>query len=192
MSFSPDYARKVGPIHEVARRGFLIVARHGDSLPPRCVLCSQPVDTPLIARRFAWHDPMLYLVLFAAPLLYPLVRLFIVRRATLHLALCPDHRSSQQLHMASRIGLALVGFILIVVGFVLLVALHAEIIYWILFAIGYGLLLLAAFYKQTFGLLRPFEIRDGEIKLQGADPRFLKSLPDISPPTTRAPTVTQP
>jgi hypothetical protein len=81
-----------------------------------------------------------------------------------------------------RWGVVLAGLLAVVLAIASVVLMGISVFYWLLFLLGYGLLMGAVFYRPLMKLLRPFQVQKGVVQLQGADRKFLDSLPDISPP----------
>src|ERR1051325_3566479 len=171
--------------HEVCRRGFLLFACDGATFPGRCVRCNAVVEGEMKRRRFAWHDPMLFILLCAAPLIYFIVRPFIVKRARVTLGYCRRHEEQQVLHLAARVALLFGGCFLMVAGFAALVVFRVEGLYWVLFLAGFGTVVAAIFYPAMMQLVRRYRIEKGFLALQGVHRDFLNSLPDISPANVR-------
>ena len=78
------------------RAGPYLVLGPEDVLPDRCVRCNLPATGERIVHRFAWHDPIWYLLLLSGGLPYGLVELLVTRRAALALPVCGVHRARRR------------------------------------------------------------------------------------------------
>jgi hypothetical protein len=150
----------------------VVMAREG-SLPSRCVKCNAPAETPIKERRIYWHHPGLYLlVIFPGLLIYAIVALIVRKKASISPGL-------SQIHQRKRnIGLAL-GWIGGLGGPVMMVMSLS------LDSCGLGFFGLALFFVGLIAgmvLARNLyadHIDDSYVRLKGAGPDFLASLPDF-------------
>jgi len=69
------------------QNGILIVPIGGTVPTDRCARCSQPAER-IMAKRFAWHSPALYLIILLNLLIYLVVALLVQKKGKLSFALC--------------------------------------------------------------------------------------------------------
>jgi hypothetical protein len=169
------------PAREAYRRGFLVMALDGARLPPRCVCCNEGVDGDLLERRLAWHDPAWYLLLCAAPLIYLIVRPFVVKRGMVQMAICRTHREQMAMHKMIRCALGLGSALLVMVSMLVLIVTGSGLAYMAVFTLAYGAFLAAVFYRVLTQQVRPYRIGEGVVELQGVSRAYLDMMPDMSP-----------
>lgn len=95
----------------------LVVPANVASLPRVCVRCGGEAHGEPVKRPFRWHDPWLYVLLFAGCLVYAIVATIVVKRHRLELSLCQTHRSERMVRMLlgylggtiAMIGICVVG-----------------------------------------------------------------------------------
>lgn len=152
------------------RDGNAVVLPNGGDLPPRCVKCNAPAETPVKARTYYWHHPALYLIALVALLIYAIVALIVRKKTTVHPGLCEEHRRKRTW------GLAL-GWLGGLGGPVLMIASTD------LDSCGLGLFGLGLFFVGLVGglvlarILYPERIDERCVRLKGAGAAFLDSLP---------------
>lgn len=151
------------------REGKLVVVPVGNKLPPRCVKCNAPADLEK-PRAFAWHHPGWYLFIPLNIILYAVIAMLVQKRAKVALGLCVAHRARRRKFTLTAVALLLMA----VVG-VYFAAIGENP------ALGGMSLLafLAALIVAIIGSrsLHPARISADEVRLKGASPAFLDSLP---------------
>jgi hypothetical protein len=78
------------------RAGAILVARHGATLPPRCVKCNADVQEHLKKSRFYWHHQAWFILVLLNVILYAVVSLFVRRHADVTFGLCAEHRRKRR------------------------------------------------------------------------------------------------
>jgi len=83
------------------------------TLPDYCVKCGAPANGFRLRRRFSWHHPALYLLLFlvGAWLIYLIIAMVLRKKATVYLGLCPQHNQRRR-------SLLFIGWALFVLTFI--------------------------------------------------------------------------
>ena len=143
-----------------------------DQLPHRCVKCNAEPDEPTRRRTYYWHHPGVYLVILFNIIVYAIVAAVVRKSVKLSPALCLDHK-------ARRRNAILLAWIGVVASFVLPILFGSEenAGIWLLFGI---LLFLFSCFGGIFRsrLLYARKIDADEVRLGGAGPEFLDSLPE--------------
>lgn len=142
-------------------------------LPDRCVKCNAVTPGPKLKRQLYWHPAWVYATILLNLLIYLVVALIVRKRATVEVALCPQHRQSRWIHIAIAWTLVLGGGAGIVLG-----ANDQDLA----ILIGLGILaILAGIVWGVVGARIVFARRiDPQwVKLGGAGRPFLASLPEF-------------
>ena len=160
------------PELSVWRDGPTLVVRKETVLPPRCVKCNAPAEGRPIRKMYYWHQPLLYLLIFAGVLIYAIVALIVRESGVVHVNLCPKHRSQ-------RVWSMLAAWLLVPTGLVCLIAGAANesgliAISGLIALIG-GIVF--AFLAQ---LLRPSKIDRFYVWLKGVHNDYLAQFPAIT------------
>jgi hypothetical protein len=153
----------------VWRDGATLVMTKDAHLPDRCVKCNAFTNGRL-KRKFAWHHPAIYILIFVALLVYFIVAMVTRKRATIEVGLCEEHRAKRRTYIWITWLLALGG----VAGFVLAIGANDGTPALI------GLLLL--FSAIVFGVITtrvtyPSKIDDRFVWLKGVNADYLNQLP---------------
>jgi hypothetical protein len=172
--YAPPKTSMALPLEERAgdcwRHGGNLYVRVGRPLPCRCVLCNEPAEAPVTARKVYWHRLGLCSMATFNSLLAALAAMGVCQEATIYPGLCARHeRRRQGIILAAWIGLAVA------------VALGA----WGWWAknsmiSAAGVVMgISSYIFGTMGssLLAPVGIDKEWVVLAGASPRFLDSLP---------------
>jgi len=101
----------------VWRDGKTLVMTKETGLPDRCVKCNAPANGLRLKRRLSWHNPVLYLVIFIAALIYIILAAILSKRATVFLGICAEHFRRRRKLMVVGWSLLAIGLISPVVGF---------------------------------------------------------------------------
>ncbi len=151
------------------RDGSTLVMTKDAQLPDRCVKCNAFTDGRL-RRKFTWHHPAIYLLIFVALLIYFIVAMVTRKRATVDLGLCDEHRAKRRTYIWISWLLALGG----IAGFVLAILANDGTPAFI----GVLLLLTAiVFAVITTRLVYPSKIDDRFVWLKGVNAEYLNQLP---------------
>lgn len=157
----------------VWREGSEVVMLRQAELPKRCVHCNAAVDGWIGKRRIYWHHPGWYALLLLNIVLYALVALFVRQSAVIQPGLCRRHRRRR---MAVLLGgtLMLAGLL----GFTFVRLTHSGPGLLGGVAASFLVIVLTAWLSRT---VRPSLIDHRQIRLKGAGPAFLESLPSSGP-----------
>ena len=88
------------------QEGDLLVIPQGAVLPMFCVKCGQPAEGTL-KKTFAWHSPLLYLLILVNILVYAIVAMVVSKKLKLEVPLCAEHRGKRKLYLGLGWGLLL-------------------------------------------------------------------------------------
>jgi len=154
----------------VSRDGSKMVVSKGAPLPDRCVKCNGPAPGPKLKKRFSWHHPALFLLIFVALLLYFIVAMIVRKTAIVELGLCDDHMTKRRRNILVTWLVILLG----VGGFVLAVIFEENTfllagILSIFAGIIYGVV--------TLRIVTPVRIDDKFAWLKGVNKDYLAELP---------------
>lgn len=147
----------------------VVVSKDAD-LPPRCVKCNAPAEAPIKTRTYYWHHPALYLLVLPGLLIYAIVALIVRKKAILHLGLCDAHRKKRLYGLLLGWGGGLGGLALMIASA------NQD-------SCGLGFTGLAVFFVGIVAgnlmarTLYPERIDETYVRLKGAGPEFLASLP---------------
>lgn len=72
------------------RQGDRVFIPVGGELPPYCIKCGEPADNYL-HRKFTWHHPLLYLLIFWGFLPYVIVALIVRKKMEVEVPMCKHH-----------------------------------------------------------------------------------------------------
>jgi hypothetical protein len=156
-----------GAMGHVWRDGKFLVAAKNATLPNRCVKCNQPTAFK-IKKKYYWHPPAWYLLIFLNVLIYAVAALAVRKTAELEVGLCDDHQKRRKLTLAVGALLPLLGVGSCVVGG------STEG----LVVIGVGSAVLGLVWLVLASqLLTPNRIDDHVIHLKGVSLDYLSALP---------------
>ena len=158
------------------RQGTNLLVTHNAPLPPFCVRCGQSSGTERVTRKFAWHHPLLYLlIIFPGLLIYAIVGTIVQKKMTVHLPLCSEHwdRYKSGRRIGGALMLACIPLAILLanvlndfVGWAILLA-------FVLFIAG------AIVFGVASGVLRPKRIDEHWGTFSGACENFLAQLPPV-------------
>ncbi len=157
----------------VWREGSEVVMLRQAELPKRCVHCNAAVDGRIGKRRIYWHHPGWYALLLLNIVLYALVAIFVRQTAVIQPGLCTQHR---RWRIAVLLGGALVLAGLLGLTFVRLTHSGPALLGGV--GASVVVIVLTAWLSRT---VRPSLINHRRIRLKGAGPAFLDSLPSSGP-----------
>ena len=86
-------------------------------LPDRCVKCNAAANGYRLRKKLSWHEPILYVVVAIATLLYVILALALSKRATVEFGLCQDHVRRRRNFLMIGWALFFLGLIVPVVAF---------------------------------------------------------------------------
>jgi hypothetical protein len=160
----------------VFRDGNLLVVADGSELPAACVKCGQPAHAQPFRRTFYWHQPAIYLTIFAGVLVYVIVALCVRKSATIRFSMCDGHRASRRNGMIAGAVLALFGvFLFFAYGMDAFYDFRGGLIPFGILSFIVGLIVAALSSRS----LSPQKIENRYIAFTGVSKRFLAQLPDI-------------
>jgi hypothetical protein len=152
------------------RSGALLIARHGATLPPRCVKCNALVNEPLKKARFYWHHQAWFVLVLLNIILYAVVSLFVRKHADVTFGLCAEHKRRRNLALLIGFsGIALSIAVIVVAALASAPALIPIALVMILGFIVYTVVRARA--------LLPVRIDRFGAQLKGCGEDFLASLP---------------
>lgn len=144
-------------------------------LPDRCVRCNAPANGFRLKRKFNWHPPAYFLLLFLNLLIYAIVAMSVRKTATLHIGLCETHRARRKQGIIVGWTGALAGIGLIIGA----VSAGSGI----MGLAGAALLLGAMIYGAVTGAgVNPAKITKDYIWLKGVNREYLADLPEWTGP----------
>jgi hypothetical protein len=85
-------------------------------LPPRCVKCNAPTETPPMKRNLYWHHPALYLVVLVNVIIYVIIAMLVRKRTVAMVSVCRRHRSARRNALLIGWGLELAALALVIGG----------------------------------------------------------------------------
>lgn len=140
------------------------------ALPDRCVKCNAPAKGLRLKRKFSWHHPILYLLVFGAALLYVIIAAVLSKRATVYLGLCNKHFQRRRKQL-------IVGWLVLLVG-VITPILAIAYDYTILALFGVVSLISGVVWLVVVSrVVSVKRIDDRLVWLNGFNPNYLSQLP---------------
>lgn len=163
---------------DVWRDGKQLVMRKDAILPYRCIKTNEPASG-LLKRQLSWHHPALFL-LAASPLIYVIVALCVRHTAKIEVGLSPKW-------FQRRLWTTLIAWLIVIAGLVTGIAGIAwstpQNDSWILTAIGFPLMLIAAIVGlKICSIVTPKKIDREYVWLNGVHRDFLATLPQWEGP----------
>jgi len=152
-----------------------IVVAHGCRFPNRCVKCNEPSIEPHKMRKVYWHHPALYLLIFGYAIIYIIVAVIVRKRADIDPGLCEEHLRKRRVWIA----IGCIGPFALLFG----IPLAADLVDFdaalamILGVLGFFVTIIVSMINAR--ILYPRRIDERYARLQGADERFLASLPEF-------------
>lgn len=156
---------------QATRNGKKFQVPRGASLPAQCIKCGSAAQTPW-RKKFYWHEPWLYiLVFFPGLLIYAIVALIVRKNMELNVPLCDRHHSDRKrfftLAAVMLLGFIPVGIALAAFG---MDGGYASLVALTMFMVG------VVFYSKS-SFLRPTKIDEQGGTFTGASEEFLNGLP---------------
>lgn len=159
--------------HGVYQRDDLVVALKGATFPDYCICCNKPANGRLVSKTVFWHTPVLLPILLLSFPFYLLMATSFRRTLTYKIPLCSQH-------YFIRVALTTIGVLLLPAFPVLaFLAINGGEPHWVLTGILASLSGVA-----SLGIGRnpiwASNINEHMAALRGADPAFVKALPDYN------------
>lgn len=156
---------------EVHRDQFTIW--RGEELPPFCVRCGAPERSERWKRSYYWHEPALYLLVFAGLLVYVIAAVLVRKRIDLDVPICEAHWQRRR-----KLQKVAIGLLVLMVGLVVLaIATNMDSVGPFAcpgaFLAGVAALIVHSVAERS---LRPKRITDDWGEFAGASPEFLVVL----------------
>jgi len=143
------------------------------ALPPNCVKCGVRSSTWL-TKKFSWHPPALYVLLFLGPLLYLIIALIVRKNVSLSVPLCAQHDEARRRK-------SWIGGILLVACLPLPIALAnvipGDMITGVSILLGAAMFLVGLIVLNLAAPLKATMIDDYWVEFSGAGPGFMALLP---------------
>jgi len=166
-TFSP------APVMGATRNGKKLIVPRGASLPAQCIKCGNPAQVPW-RKKFYWHQPWLYiLIFFPGLLIYAIVALIVRKKMELNVPLCDVHHSDRKRYVLLG-AIMLIGFIPVPI----ILATTFKMDEGIAWLVALAMFITGVVFYSKSSFLRPTEITDTGGTFQGADETFLKNLPN--------------
>lgn len=155
-----------------SRRGNRMFVPRSAPLPPNCIKCGAPANTPW-RKKFYWHHPALYLmILFPGLLIYAVVALIVRKQMELNVPLCETHHADRKRYMLLG-SLMLIGFL---PAGLLLGIVFSEALGWVT---GSVMCVIGLIFFVMTGLgFAPTRIGEHGAVFKGAGLAFLNLLPE--------------
>ena len=151
--------------------------RPGYELPPVCIRCGAEA-TVYKVKKFSWYPRWALIVLLAGPLPFLIVVLVLTKRMRVRAPLCDRHRY----HWGGRLALFWAAFVGLIFLIILAVSLSPtpmpdRTVGMVWLGALFGVLLLSVIATVlTTGMIRPVEITDYSITLQGVAQGFREAV----------------
>jgi hypothetical protein len=151
----------------VWRDGNILVIRKGTALPQRCLRCGLP-GSDRLDHLYYWHSQALYLLVILNLLIYAIVAMSLRKKALVRLNLCDRHAKLRR--RGFTVGWIAGGGGLL--GALLAIGRPEYAMFALMVALG-GAIVFAVGTRLPSAVL----IDDEFVRLRGAHPLFLQSLP---------------
>ena len=156
------------------REGNVLVMHKLAPLPNICLKSNEPA-TRRLKRKLQWHHPAVFLAIIPGLLIYAIIALIVMKRATLQVPLTDEWFARRRNRMLISWGMVGLSVLLVVLGIM-----NADTTDWGPFLIFGGIFLGLA--SAIVGLLAcrlftPKRITDEYVWLKGVHPGFLERLP---------------
>ena len=163
---------------EIWREGRFVIIPHGALLPPRCWRCNSPQIEGQWKCQLTWFPPVYLLLLLLGVLPLLIVLVFVQRRSTFSISLCPDHARRRRRHLLIAWAIALAGVACILFGALSLSMPRNDGQF---IGIGVLALIVAAVYGGIMaGLASARRVDKYMARVTGAGRPFRDSLPDFT------------
>ena len=161
--------------------GKQLFVRRETQFPDRCVKCNAPADGYRLRRTLYWHNPLLFLLILIAVLLYFIVAIIVRKNMRVEFGLCAAHRQARNRALIVGWVVALAGIGAVVFGVTRMGGMQGDAQMGAIAMIaGLVVFLAGTIYgitkRQT---LTPNRIDDRFAWLKGAGYEFLVTLPSV-------------
>lgn len=156
------------------REGNVLVLHKLAPLPNICLKSNQPA-TRRLKRNLQWHHPAVYLAIIPGLLVYAILAMVLMKRATLQAPLSDEWFARRRNRMLIAWGLIGVSVLMFVFG-----VMNVDSTDWGVFLVVASLLLClvsAVYGAVACRLFTPKRITDEYVWLKGVHPEFLDRLP---------------
>jgi len=172
--FVDQYVQPAQGFPGLWREGNVLVLHKMAPLPNICLKSNQPAERRL-KRNLQWHHPAVFLAIIPGLLVYAIIALIVMKKATLHVPLTEEWFSRRRTRMLISWGMVGLSVLLFIVG-----VMNVDSTDWGAFLIIGGIVLCLA--SAIFGLIAcrlftPKRITDEYVWLKGVHPEFLDRLP---------------
>jgi hypothetical protein len=155
------------------RDGKFLVTLKSTPLPEACLKCGAP-PVKRVKKTLSWHDPLLYLVLLAGPLIYLIIALCLRKTARVLVPLCPACNGRRK----RNIAIGWLSFAAAVAAFFISGAVVENEDTSIIVALcGGALITFSLFWALGTQLVLPQKINENHAWLKKAGAPFLDRLP---------------
>lgn len=157
------------------RQGNVLVMHKLAPLPEICLKSNQPA-TRRLTRKLQWHHPLIGLTILAGVLVYLILAMILMKRATIHIALTEEWFAIRRRRILFAWGLALTGVLLLIAGVAFIDQTNSPLPLIVIFA-AIALFVTSLIYGQyATALVSPKRMTDDYIWLKGVHPDFLDRL----------------
>ena len=172
--FVDQYAQPAQGYPGLWREGNVLVMHKLAPLPNICLKSNEPAERRL-KRNMQWHHPAVYLAILPGLLIYAIIALIVMKKATLQVPLTEEWFARRRTRMLIAWGLFGLSVVLFILG-----VMNADTTDWGALVIIGSLLL--AFGSAVYGavacrLFTPKRITDEYGWVKGVHPGFLDRLP---------------
>lgn len=156
----------------VWRQKNMLVMHKQATLPDRCVKCNRPANGRKLTKKFMWHHPAWYLLIFVAFLIYLIAALIVRKQVILHLGLCDEHYSKRRTAIWASWGILALSVAMIIFG--------AANGFPALFLLGILLIFVAAIYGAlSANVIAIQKVDDHYVWLKRINKDYLLMLPEL-------------
>jgi hypothetical protein len=161
------------------RQGKLLVMHKSASLPDRCVKSNQPAHGRTLKRKLSWHHPLLVLILLISPIIYIIVALIVMKRATVHIGLSEEWFARRRRTTVIATCLVLASVLLFIAGVSLA---DSDPNFTFMIVAGIALFFGGLIYGLVAArMVTPARITETHVWLKGVHSDFLAGLPELPP-----------
>lgn len=149
--------------------------RKDAALPDRCVKCNSPANGKMLTKKYQWHHPAWYLLIFAGILIYAIAALVVRKQVILNLGLCEQH-------LARRRTAILISWLLVALSIGMIIFGAAQNIPAVAL-LGIPLLFVAAVYGAlSASVIAIQKVDDNYVWLKRVNKDYLAMLPEVPQP----------
>lgn len=159
------------------RDGTHMVMEKSTPLPDVCLKCGAP-PVKKVKKTLSWHDPLLYLVILAGPVIYLIIALCLRKTARIFVPLCADCNGRRK----RNIAITILGLASSVAAFVVAGSVNNSDFSVAMALSGVGLVLLTLLWVALTQFVLPQKITDTHAWVKKAGTPFLDRLPQWNGP----------